>query len=255
MNLLVSLHAEMLKTKRTSSFYLTIAAATFGPLMSMLDILLDDGIQPDSGKVIFNKMMTEKFQMTGFMVFPIFLMLICTLLPQIEYKNNTWKQVLTSPQTKGNIFFAKFINVQLLILVFLFTNQLMMLAGAVILHFKEPSLHVLNQPLDGTAILRTLSDSYISLLAICAIQFWLGLRFKNFIIPIALGIGLWFIGSIMVLEVKSAYAVYFPYSLHAYGSFPQLRSKLDTVFWTSCLYAIVFFAIGFLDFKRRRMNS
>ncbi|HYH14152.1 MAG TPA: ABC transporter permease, partial [Flavisolibacter sp.] len=104
MNLLVSLRSEVLKNKRTAALYLTLIAAAFGPFMSLLDVLLGEGVAADDRAIIFNKLMTVKFQMTGLAIFPIFLILICTLLPQIEFKNNAWKQVLASPQTKSNIF-------------------------------------------------------------------------------------------------------------------------------------------------------
>ncbi len=218
--------------------------------MSMLDLILD-GVGNEHKKDIFNEMLIKKFQMTGIVAFPIFLILICTLLPQIEYKNNTWKQVLTSPQTKGNIFAAKFINIQLLIGVFLITNLLLMFISAVILHFMEPSLNVLNQPLNWNAILMSRVNTYVALLAICTIQFWLGLKFKNFIIPIAIGIALWFAGTILVLQSKSGFVEIFPYSFHAYGKFPKYDPLVNPIGWTSFVYSVFFLVVGFLDFRRR----
>src|SRR4051812_4007276 len=123
MGLLISLRSEIFKTKRSTLFYLTFLAAVFGPMMSLLDLIFD-GVQAEDRNVILNKMFTAKFQMTNFVMLPMFIILICTLLPQIEYKNNAWKQVLTSPQTKANVFAAKFINIQLLIVTFLVINQL-----------------------------------------------------------------------------------------------------------------------------------
>ena len=104
MNFLTSLRCEMLKTKRTASFYLTIVAAAFAPLMTLLDIMIGEGIPPSERNTFLNRLFIDKFQMVGLLAFPIFLILICTLLPQTEYKNNTWKQVLTSPQSKWNVF-------------------------------------------------------------------------------------------------------------------------------------------------------
>lgn len=252
MNLLISLRSEILKTRRTASFYLTFIAGAFGPMTSLLESLLD-GVRAEEKAILLNKMFTTKFQMTGFLLFPLFIVLICTLLPQIEYKNHTWKQVLTSPQTKGNLFIAKFLNVHLLILVFLVTNQLFMLIAAVVLHFTEPSLNVLNQSVNGYAILMTVVNSYAGLLAICAIQFWIGLRFKNFIAPIAIGLALWFAGSLLVLQSGSGIAEYFPYSFHVYNSFPKYKSEIPAIRWTSLVYATLFLAIGFVDYKKRRM--
>ncbi len=255
MSLLISLRSELLKTRRTAAVYFTIAAAAFGPMMSMLDLVFD-GVEGDHRTDILNELFTTKFMMTGAVILPWFIILVSTLLPQIEYKNNTWKQVLSSPQSKGNVFLAKFINMQGLILLFLFTNQFLMLVDAVILHFIEPSLHVLNQPLDGQAIIATLFNSYVALLAMSAIQHWLGLRFKNFIVPVAIGVSCWFIGSILVLQIKTAFAEFFPYSFHMYTSFPEFKNKnLDSIRWASVGYTVLFLFVGYFDFKKRRMNG
>jgi lantibiotic transport system permease protein len=251
MKVLIALRSEILKTKRTAAFYVTILCAAFGPLMSMLDIMLDEGISAEEGKHIFNRMFIDKFQMTGILMFPMFLILMCTQLAQIEYKNNAWKQVLASPQAKRNIFMAKFMNIQLLVLIFLVTNQLFMFIGTIILHFTRPALHVLNQPLDISALLTVLANIYVALLAISAIQFWLGLRFKNFIVPVSIGIACWFVGSILVMQSKSPIAPYFPYSYHMYGSMPALKSHLTPVHWTSVGYTVAFLVFGFVDFAKR----
>jgi hypothetical protein len=221
--------------------------------MSMLDLAFD-GVDVDHKKDIFNNLLVSKFMMTGLVALPLFLVLVCTLLPQIEYKNNTWKQVLTSPQHKASIFASKFINIQLLIGIFLLTNLLLMFAVAVILHFMEPSLDVLNQPLNWQKVIMARANAYVALLAICSIQFWLGLRFKNFFVPIAIGIALWFMGTILVMQLKSDFVAYFPYSFHAYGKFPKYDPLVSPVGWTSVCYTVLFLLIGFLDFKKRRMN-
>ena len=253
MSILQSLRSEILKTKRTGPLYLTLGAAAFAPFMSTLDIFLD-GIDVDNKANILNEMLIKKFQMTGLVALPIFLILVCTLLPQIEYKNNTWKQVLTSPQTKFTVYAAKFINIQLLVVVFLIANVLLMLLGVVILHFTEPSLNVLNQPLDGYNVLMARLYTYTGLLAICCFQFWLGLRFRNFIIPIAIGIACWFFGTILVMQDFDL-AAWFPHSFHAYGRFPKYDPLNNAIGWTSFAFALFFLIIGFLDFRRRSIKG
>ncbi len=253
MSLLLSLRSELLKNKRTSSFYLTLVAALFGPFLSMLDLVFD-GVEKDHRTDILNELFTTKYMMTGAVVFPIYIILLCALLPQTEYRNNTWKQVLSSPQQRLHMFLAKFINIQGLILLFFLANQLGMLANAVILFFRDPSLDIFNQPLAWSAIVATLGNSYIALLAMCALQFWMGIRFKNVIIPIATGIACWFIGTLLVLQIKSAAGTLFPYSFHMYASFPQFELKdMSTLLFTSLAFMMVFLVAGYLDFKKKRM--
>ncbi|MES2881873.1 MAG: ABC transporter permease [Bacteroidota bacterium] len=210
---------------------------------------------PENAPTIFNKIFSEGFKMSSFIIIPMFVILISTLLPQIEYKNNAWKQVLASPLTKGNIFAAKYINLHLFFLLFLVANHFLMVVAGVVLHFVHPSLKILNQTVDTYSIFVNIVNTYTALLAITAAQFWMGLRFKNFIAPLAIGISLWIMGSILVIQFDSKIAAYFPYSAHVYVSFPQFKSKINTVEWASGLYTIVFLILGFLDFKKRTVKS
>jgi len=252
MSLLLSLRSERLKSRRTIAGYLTLAAA-FTPVIGMLDLFLD-GVEPKHRATIFNEMFTSRYGMTGALSFPIFIILVCTLLPQIEHKNNTWKQLLSSPQGKWNIYLAKFINVQFFALFFLLIDQVLVLASAVILHFNEPRLNVLGQPLDGRQVAITLANSYISLLAITAVQFWMGIRFRNFVVSTGIGIGLWLAGSILVIQTKPGQIQYFPYSFHMYASFPEFGPKdMSSVLWSSLGLTAVFLWLGFLSFRTRRM--
>jgi lantibiotic transport system permease protein len=255
MNLLISLRSEILKTKRTASFYLTIIAATFGPVVTMIDIMIGEGISADKRNVIFNTLFVDKYQMTGLLAYPIFLILICAFLPQIEYKNNTWKQVLISPKTKAAIFISKFLNIQLLILIFFAINFLMMYLCAVILHLNEPSLNILSQPLNGYEIIGLRIDNYIVLSSLCALQYWLGLKFKNFIIPIGIGLGCYFAGTVLVMQLGQSQILYFPYTMFLYSGLPEYKPYVSGMMWYSLAYTLLFLAIGYLDFKGKRMTA
>jgi lantibiotic transport system permease protein len=92
-------------------------------------------------------------------------------------------------------------------------------------------------------------------LALSAIHFWLGIRSKNFILPIGVGLALWLTGTLLVLEFKASWATYFPYSFQSITLSSQTRPYLEQVMWTSAGYAVLVLLIGFLDFRRRRMNA
>lgn len=90
---------------------------------AILSILLSKGgdvgaIHKGSLNAVF-ELGTER---NGLVFLPLFVILLCTLLPQIEYRNNTWKQVFDSSQTKEAVFLARFLNINRLILLFLFAN-------------------------------------------------------------------------------------------------------------------------------------
>ena len=255
MNLLISLRSELLKTTGSASFYLTLIGAAVGPVMYLLNVLTDEGEIDPSEKDPLNALFRILSQMNGVALFPLFIILICTLLPQIEYRNNTWKQVFASPQTKGNVFLAKFMNVHLLMLVFLVTTHLFMFLTIVGINFIKPTLNLLNQPLNVSTVLVNAVNAYILLLAVCAIQFWIGLRSRNFIIPIGIGFALWLAGTIMAVQYKSNLVFYFPYSFNAFPVSTKLKSELTQVSWTSLGYALLFLILGFFDFRRRTVSK
>ena len=254
MNLAISLRSEILKTRRTASLYFTLIGAAIVPFIFLFNVLLDDDLD-STKKDPLNAIFKLQAEMNGLAFFPWFIILVCTLLPQIEYRNNTWKQVFTSPFAKSTIYISKFLNIQLLLLLFLVSTHLFMLIALAVANLIEPALNLFARPLNGYKVLTNAYNAYITMLAICTIQFWMGLRFKNFIVPIAVGLALWLVGIVLALEYKSSLANYFPYSFQVFHTFPNFKPALNQVAWTSFGYAVFFFLIGFLDFRKRRMSA
>ena len=254
MSLIISLQAEVLKTKRSATFYLTIIAAAIIPFILLLNIALD-GLPSETRKDPLKEIYKLGFEMVSIAILPVFVVALCTLLPQIEYRNNAWKQVLASPQTKANVFMAKFLQVQLLILLMLFCFNIFLTSVVVVAHFIQPEFKILNQPFNGSTLLTYNVNLYIAVFAISAIQFWIGLRFKNFIVPIAVGIGLWITGIIIVVEYKMQNSEFFPYSYPVYSIFPDFKSKIPTIQLYSLCYAVLFLVLGFISFRRRNVKA
>jgi hypothetical protein len=255
MSLAISLRSEILKTKRTASFYFTLIGAAAVPVIFLLNVLLDDDGMDSTRKDPLNNVFKLLAEMNGVAFFPWFIILICTLLPQIEYRNNTWKQVLTSPHTKANLLLAKFANIHLLMLLFLVSTHLFMFIAICIANVAVPSMGFFKHSLDGNSVFTNAAYTYFTMLALCTIQFWLGLRFKNFIVPIAVGLALWLTGTVMVLEYKSGLAYYFPYSFHAFSLSPKYKPHLSQAAWTSAGYTVLFLTACFFDFRKREITK
>jgi len=99
------------------------------------------------------------------------------------------------------------------------------------------------------------ANAYLIMLAVCAIQFWIGLRSRNFIAPIGIGFALWLLGTIMAIQINSSLVHYFPYSFQAYLVSPKLKPQLTQFAWTSLGYALLFLIVGFFDFRRRTVSK
>src|SRR5436190_21003672 len=113
MSLLISLRSETLKQKRTLSLYLCVLASAFGSLMSFLGNI---GLAHTGSKGLpwMGHFMRGR-EPFCIVLLPMYLILICTLMLQIEHREKTWKQILSSPQQYINIFLTKFISLQVMI--------------------------------------------------------------------------------------------------------------------------------------------
>ena len=121
MSLTVSLRSEFLKTKRSPIWILTLCMAAFVPIFLLLIFkeVQDDKLSSQVAVISKDPWNFYFYQATGMIsiVFlPMFIVLLSALLPQIEYRNHTWKQVYVSPQSFFNIYLSKFLIVQILLI-------------------------------------------------------------------------------------------------------------------------------------------
>jgi lantibiotic transport system permease protein len=251
MSLLLSLRSETLKLKRTLSLYLCLLGAAFGPLMSLLEDLrgTNETKKVSDWTVHF---LDTRDMLTGVLL-PLYVILICTLLLQIEYKDRAWKQVLTSPQRLIDIFSSKFITLQLMVLLFLVCHTVFLAITGIITEMAQPQLY--NGSPDLLRIVRANTASWLLVLGMSSIQFWLSLRFKNFIPPLAIGLAAWFLGPMMAFEFKSSLTEYYPYAFTIVGVFPGFESKAVAVQWYSVITALLFLSIAFLEFRTRKIRG
>ncbi|MBA2761706.1 MAG: ABC transporter permease [Segetibacter sp.] len=252
MNLALSLRSELVKSKRTSIWYLSLIAAVIAPIYSFLD-------SSSSYRVVDLKNNPWNMHLMGFgglvlnmMILPFFLMLICTLQAQLEFRNNTWKQVYVSPQPLANVFLSKYLIIQLLLLgVIILSSLLIVVALYAVDHF-ETNLNLSKHALDWSRFLNFWVRIYISVLAISSFQFWLGLRFKSFIVPIVIGICLFLAAAMMMEEHPWVHDNKFPYIYPLRNCFPKHPSERTTMLLGSVAYTALFLVLGLIDFNRRR---
>ena len=85
MNFIISTRAELLKTKRSASFWLTLIAASFVPVLFFLVYYFNaEEMREDLGKTPWEDHLRFGWQATSSFLFPMYVILICALIPQIE---------------------------------------------------------------------------------------------------------------------------------------------------------------------------
>jgi hypothetical protein len=257
MNIILSTQTEILKTKRSAAFWLSIIAALFLPTLFSI------GYSVESESIIkqiskkgnaWNFHLENAWQVANAFLVPMFIILICSLIPQIEYKNNTWKQVYASPQPLANVFFSKFISIHMLIFFFFVLFNLFLISFAIIINLFNSKFQFLDHSIDWQILGRLCLKTYVSILGISAIQYWLSFRIKNFIAPVGIGLAL-IITSIILSEFGWKHIYKFPFA-HPILTLRFLdepnRPLLENHELNSIGYCVFFLFLGYLDLKFRK---
>lgn len=255
MNFAPSLRMELAKTKRTAAFYLCLLMAVILPAIFLIDLLTDSGAPLRLQKDPWDIYTLKGFEILGTMFLPLFVILVCTLVLQLEYRNNTWKQVFASPQLLWHVTLSKLLVLHLLALFFLLTFNVLMYGVLLIAGAALPPLHLFTHRIDWSLFWRVNANSYLSIVGLLSIQFWLSLRIRNFIAPLGIGLGLLFAGTMLGFELQWQHANRFPHAfsmLVATGRHPEWEEGIR---WWSLGYGGLFYFVALLDLRWRRPKS
>lgn len=209
--LIRALKSEWLKQRRSAALTTACLGALFTPSILLVARLARPAGLPAAYRApdFWNKLWGMAWESVALIVLPIIVMLITSVVVQLEYRNNTWKQTHASPQPLAAIYVAKLLVILTIIGVFfvVFNLALYLVAVAPLLFFHQVSYPVAPFPL---AALTTQNLHYfIDILPIVALQYLLSLHFKSFLTPLGIGMAQW----IVVLGCNSwKYLYIFPYS-------------------------------------------
>jgi hypothetical protein len=93
----------------------------------------------------------------------------------------------------------------------------------------NPAYHVSDHAIPFAAIIGIAARIYLGIIPVMAIQYWLSLRFKNFVISLGIGMGLWISGVVLLDWDKIIYYPYMYAPLMFFTDFsrhPETLSKL-----------------------------
>lgn len=250
--------SEWLKTRHSAASLLVITGGMFIPLVFLIiHVFKPQGLSTLAfGEKYWDAILVQAWESTGPLLLPFGVILATSLIAQLEFKNNSWKQLCVTPQSMTSIFGMKL----LVILVMLFQFFLIFNIGLVV----EPYLAVwLNSdlPYPPTSIpwmkyLKTSLYFYISSMPVVALQYWISLRFGNFLISIGSGLGM-VILSLFLIRWEFGYFI--PYTHNFYQFFKlsghSILSKGLELNLISLLFFIVVAGFSLLDFSYRKQRG
>lgn len=211
MTFIDSFRSEWLKRKRSLASWLVVAGAFFTPLIILTARIKNHAALPKmyADEEFWRKAWNQSWESMEVFLLPIGIILATGLIAQIEYKNNTWKQLHVAPQSFTTIFFAKFLVVTLMLAqVFILFNAGFYLSAAIPASiFSDVSLP--GAPFPFAEFWNGNVNFFIDCLPILALQFLLSLHFRNFLVPVGAGFAIWFLG---IGLLSWEYSYLFPYN-------------------------------------------
>ena len=214
--LLASIQSETLKLKRSAAAWLVIIGALFIPLMMLIIQVVGLSKNPEyqSGPKFWQELFAKSWESMSIFLLPVGIVLVTSLIGQLEYRNNTWKQIHTTPQRLSTIFISKLLVILfLMIYFFLIFNLGIYLAGIVPGLFTGNKLP--KEPYPAISFLKPNLNFLIACLPIIAIQYLMSLFFKNFLVSVGLGFAC-IVGSIFALSWSKGYIIPYTYCGGAY---------------------------------------
>ncbi|HTJ12447.1 MAG TPA: ABC transporter permease [Dinghuibacter sp.] len=250
----ISLRTEFMKIRRSAALWLVVIGSAFLPaIFFLMYTTKPDVFVKRLGKDPWMGHIAQGFEASCFFLWPMLIIVVASMVTQIEYRNNTWKQVLAAPLRIGDVYFAKYLVIQCLVLCAYVLFDVELVLFALLAEVFHPDYQFAHSSLPIHSILQMDAKSYISILGMTTIQYCISLRFKNFIGSIGVGLALIIAGLIMIPWDK---VVYFPY---AYSALSFIRNSatatefkvLKHEYW-SLGYFAAFLTLGYLDFFYRR---
>jgi lantibiotic transport system permease protein len=192
MTFLNSFLSEWLKRRRSSATWLTLFGGLFVPIIMLISRLIrhNNTILLNASEGVWRTIYNDIWQYMAFFLLPIGITLAASLIAQIEFRNNTWKQTLTTPQSFSTIFWAKYLVVLLMLVQFFILLNIGIVAAVLVPAMVYSDVPFPKETYPFWDFCNGNMKFFVCTLPILALQYLLSLHIKNFIIPIVVGFGL-----------------------------------------------------------------
>jgi lantibiotic transport system permease protein len=253
-----SYKSEWIKRRRSLASWLVVIGAFFTPAVIVVARLAHrDGLPKLYASAGFwmNHWNTSWESMAVFLL-PMGVMLSASLITQLEYKNNTWKQVHTTPLRYTTIFFSKLAVIMTLVVAFFVLFNVGIVLSALV-----PPLVLGDVPFPGipdvVVFLKQNGYYFLDCLPIVALQYLISLNYRNFLVPVGAGFLLW-VASIGVLRWKYSYIMPYSYTMfHFLGGSERGKAIVPPINFhlIAVVYFVVFVVVGYVLYVNKKAKG
>lgn len=251
-----SYSSEWLKKKRSAATWFTIAGSFFIPLIILCAKMIyheraeADSVMPDFWK----NHSGQEWEFMAMLLLPIGVVLATSLVTQLEFRNNTWKLVHALPQKLSAIFFAKLaVIITMMVQFFVLFNIGIYFSGILpVMLFSEA--HYPTDPFPFAWMLEQNALFFIDCLPIIALQYLLSLHFRNFLVPIGIGLALC-IGNLIALRWEYCHWLPYNYTALHFMSHEHPHASPVSIHMLALGYFVFFTIIAYIMFVMRKERS
>ena len=247
---------EWLKKKRSLASWLVVIGGVFTPVLVILGRLIYRDRLPQlyAADGFWTLLWRNSWESMAIFLLPMAAILATSLITQIEFKNNAWKQVHALPIGPATIFFSKLAVVLLMLAQFLVVFNAAIYLSGVVPYLLVSGVPFPKNPIPFAHFLREDLLYFVDILPMVAAQYLISLRFKNFLVPVGAGFVAWVL-ALGVLRWKFGYLVPYTYCMFNYlKNEPVTKAVMPSVnfHWFAAGYFVVFTVLGFVLFVTKR---
>src|SRR4051794_4226276 len=249
-------HAEWLKQKRSFAGTLVIGGSLFTPvIVAIVRLIHYRGLTAIyAADAFWPNLWRSSWESMAIFFLPLAAILVTSLITQIEFKSNAWKQLHTLPVSTAVIFLSKLIVILVLMIEFLLLFNAGMYGSAMIPYLVVPDVPHPKGTFASLPLLRENALYLIDCLPIIAAQYLMALRSNNVLIPIGIGFMAW-VGALAA--VSSKVAIWWPYSytiIHYLSDKPKGAkfAAYQQLHWLAAIAFVVITAIGYVLFVTKK---
>lgn len=250
-----SLQSEWLKKRNSLAAWTVIIGGFFTPaILTIVRLIHSEKLQETyASDGFWRQLWSNSWESMSIFLLPMGVVFATSLITQLEYKNNTWKQLNTLPLHLTTIFFAKLTIIISMMLQFFILFNIGIYLSALIPYLLIKGVSYPVAAIPYLAFLRENVYFFIDCLPIIALQYLVSLQFKNFIIPLGFGFLLW-VAAIASLSWKYSYLIPYTYTMFNYlkGSHNRAITPPVNIHLLAFVYFILFTVLSYILYITKR---
>lgn len=203
--------SEWLKQKRSFASALVLGGSLFTPVVVAAVRLTHPRSLPSlyASPTFWPSLWRACWESMAVFFLPLGAILITSLITQIEFRSNAWKQVHALPLSTTSIFVSKLCVILVRMVQFLVLFNLGVYASGMLPHLLVPGVPLPQGAFSSLPFWRESALYFVDCLPIVAAQYFIALRVPNALVPIGIGFVAW-VGALA--SVSSRFAIWWPYS-------------------------------------------